>query len=146
MPAAKIATLIAISDLGDDRAGVEQLLGADDLLGALLGALGAVEAHRRLAHAVGADRPIAPLADHAGTPVGVPVAGLDLGAHGGAGYRPSLRVPQQRGSAGQDLLVPDRRPSPAAGSLERAWARTSSTASTGGFSPSCSYRSMARAA
>ena len=39
---------------------------ADHLLGALLGALGAVEPDRGLMHAAGTDWPIAPLADHAG--------------------------------------------------------------------------------
>ena len=84
MPTAKMKRLTPDQDLGDERA--QQLGRPDDLLGARLGALGAVEAHRRLLHAVGADRPVAALADHAGTPIGVPVAGLHLRAHDGAGY------------------------------------------------------------
>ena len=48
-----------------------------------LRALGAVEPDGGLVHAVGADRAIAALADHPGTPVGVPVTGRGGRLHGG---------------------------------------------------------------
>ena len=62
--------------------------GGDDLLAAAAGALGAMEPDRSLVHARRADGPVTALADHAGAPVGVPVAGLHVGGgHGRSGYR-----------------------------------------------------------
>src|SRR5690606_28733398 len=59
----------------------------EDLLTGALDALRAVEADRGLVHARRADGPLAALAAHAGAPVAVSVAGLDLGRHGARRYR-----------------------------------------------------------
>ena len=72
---------------GDEHAGDDRLChrrsGGHHLLAGALGALGAVEAHRGLVHARRADGTVAPLADHAGAPVGMPVTGLHVGGgHG----------------------------------------------------------------
>ena len=66
--------------------------GGEDLLGAALDALGAVEAHRGLVHAVGADGPIAALADDAGPPIGI--------GHDG-------HVLRQLERRGQNVALPD---------------------------------------
>src|SRR5690606_28537710 len=86
---------------GDHRASAGELVGPVDPLGALAGALGAVEPHRRLLHAIGADRTIAPLAHDAGTPVAVAVAGLHGGAHGHPRITARDPTGARSGSSGQ---------------------------------------------
>src|SRR5690606_986023 len=87
--------------LGEDRVGVE-LPGPDHPLPLGLRALGAVEADRRLAHAVGTDGAIATLADDAGPTVRVAITGLHSGLHGGtlpvAGPDSTATAPSSDGS------------------------------------------------
>ena len=121
--------------LGDDRA--QQLGRANDPLGAPMGALGTVEADRGLVHAIGADGPVAALADHAGPAVRVPVAGLHRRFHGG-------RLPVPGAGSGPDRTggARARRPgAPRARCVRRppAKARTRTPSSLVGASHACGW-------
>ena len=78
----------ADDDLADDHLGVapEQRRRADHPLRVRRGAVRTLEAHRRLPHALRADRPVAPLAAHPGGSIGVSMA-TDGDVHAARRYR-----------------------------------------------------------